>query len=1489
MARLRSPSRPPQTRTVGDRASRLETGPRRVEVPVLVDSAGNVWAPGSIDTTLRHQGRVVLAESPPPGLPEAIERTLRSTAAGLARPGAAGASTFLFAVDLPRGEFRYTESLPELPAEYALVEATTGLDLAARQAHLSHGGLLKGEPPEPRGHAVQVCLRALDPEAGFAARPGTIDVLRPAAGAGLRADPEVEEGETPADPLDPALVRLTAHGAGRTEALDRLASGLARTVVTVAGGATDKAFLAEVLDRLGAGAPAEPAWLDRLVASGEHLPHRGAEAALLAAAIADGETALDLDRARFLSSAARGRPELPPEGGHAVDLTYRGQLYGFRVLCLEPALYRVEVDGHPFEVGVGPRGRTGRALTLGRRRWQVRNDVQGNERRVEVDGIPHRVSLAVPGSGEGARTDSPGGAPVPARVRFDAPAGLAAPSSEGAARGDGLAEVRRLMLGYDFDPAEVERQLAALPAANPANAANPASEKEILRAVAVFAPFADIAALFRRQPDPGIADGARHSAEEYLGIYLRDLDARGAGLPASFLDRLRRALAHYGTPDLDRSPALEESLFRLALAHRRRARQVPPVLTLLERLLAAGGLEDAPALRDLLDRMIAETQGREPAVHDLAREVRYRGFDRPLLRAAGERIYASAEADLARLGAPGLSPEERAARIGALVECTEPLHRLLSQRFATQAGRAEPGAAALRPAILEVMLRRYYRIHPLTDVRPTASAAGQDFVRADYDHQVPVRVLATHAEHAQLAAALAAVRGEIESMERDGREVAVDLYLWRPAPASSGTPEDVAAEIAAHLAAPGFPAGLRRVAVSLSDPSGVEHFTFRPETGGTGGYAEDRLQRGLHPMMAQRLQLWRLGNFRLERSPAPEGTYLFHGVAADNPRDERLFALAEVRDLTPVRDASGLVVQLPQLEHLLMECLAGIRRFQSRRPAGERLEWNRVLLYAWPPVDLEPAELLGLVHRMAPLAFGLGLEKVAVRCRIPDRPGGALREWVLEISNPGEGERTIRFRKPSAALLKPLREYAQKVVELRRRGLVYPYEVVKRLAPRQETLAGRPAGSFVEHDLDAAGRLVPVDRPYGGNIANLVVGVVRSFTPRHPEGMARVILLADPSRGAGALGEPECRRILAALDLAAERGFPLEWFAISAGGEEPDGAARVLRRIVEHTRAGGEINLVVHGLNTGAQPFWNAAATTLLHTRGTLIMTPEGTMVLATAPTPATPATSETRIEADDDSRGRPERILGPHGPAQYFARDLGEACRMLLAHYEHTYRAPGERFPRPAPTTDPRDREIQESLEIGEGSPNAPDGAPPFEIRRFLAAVADQDHPTLERWYGMRDAELAVVWEAHLGGHPVCLVGFEAETLFPRAAKKVARAIGAASGNRPVVVLANLARFDGSPESLRAGQLEYGAEIGRALVEFAGPIVVVTAGPAGHAGHCRDGVSLVFSPALNAGIESAALGASPPAIPPQRLRPWLIEAVERGMEKTTKAPGLIP
>jgi len=1524
----------------------LPVGARRLEVPVLVDGRGSAWAPGALDVTLRLQGRTVVAETPPPGLSAERRRAVLATAAGLGQArGQAGASTVSFAADPRSGEIRFLETVPRLPAAYAAVEALTGLDLAALETHLSRGGGLDGDPPEARGHAFQVALSARDPEAGFVPTFGVVATLRLPAGAGLRADPAIDEGDGVDADGDPCLVRLTAWGRTRNESLLRLQRGLARTIVLVDGGATDKAFLAEILDRLEVeGGTDDSSWIERLVARGAHLPRRGADAALLAAAIATFDSELDLAKTRFFSSAGRGRPEVPREIGRAVELWHRGHAYLFRVARLGLRHYRLEVDGRTLDLRTDPPARTGRRLTCGGRSWHTsvssQQGAQGRDLLVEVDGIPHRVSrdagsvvrspapavvvsLAVQEGDtvadgqplavlEAMKVETSVLAPAAGRVRKvlvrkNAQVGAGAPllvlepmapvegfsdvpagSADTAARvrfdvcsatpaGDPLDEVRRLMLGYDLEPRAVQRLLAAgLPADGAEGRA-----REDRKADDILRTFVDIGSLFQHRPEAD-EEESRLTAEEYLFTYLRDPDARGEGLPAAFLGKLQGALGHYGVLSLDRSPDLEESLFRIAVSHQRMAQQVPPVLALLERRLEHPEPSGGEDLREILDRLVVETQGREPAVYDLARELRFRCFDQPILRAARQRILTAAEADLAALAA-GPTAEEREARIRALVECPQPLHEMLSQRFGS-------APLVLRHAMLEVMVRRYYRIRDLGAVT-FRTLDGFLFAAVTYEHRgARVDVFATHTGRADLTRAAAAVRllaAEPAEAPLDPREVVADLYCWDPQPPADD--ETTALALASLVEATGFPAHVSRIAFALNGPSGGLCFTFRrPEAPDGGvleaGFTEERLSRGIHPMLALRLQLWRLANFRLERLPAPRGIYLFHGVALENPHDERLFALAEVRDLTPVRDAEGRIAQFPQLEHTLSEALAGMRRFQSRRSAGQRLQWNRVLLAIWPPVDLQREELNGMVRRLTPLSEGLGLEKVAIRYRAPDRATGELRDVVMEIINPDASSMTLRFRRPAETPLKPLREYARKVVDLRRRGLVYPYEIVRSLTPRrEETQTDLPPGDFVEHDLDAGGGLAPVTRPYGANTANIVAGVVRNFTDRYPEGMARVILLGDPSRSMGSLAEPECRRVIAGLDLAERLGVPLEWFAVSAGArisvdsgtENMDWIARVLRRLVTFTQAGGEVNIVVPGINAGAQPYWNAEATMLMHTRGIVIMTPEGAMVL----TGKQALDYSGGVSAEDNlGIGGYERIMGPNGQAQYFARDLGDACRILLRHYEHAYVAPGERFPRPAATVDPRDRDVcpfphgGDFATVGEVFSEAtnPGRKKPFEIRRVMSAVIDQDHEPLERWYGMRDAEIAVVWDAHLGGHPVCLLGLESKplprlgfvpvygpdqwtggTLFPLSSKKVARAINAASGNRPLVVLANLSGFDGSPESMRQWQLEYGAEIGRAVVNFKGPIVFCVVS------RYHGGAFVVFSNALHDNMEVAALEGS--------------------------------
>ena len=78
------------------------------------------------------------------------------------------------------------------------------------------------------------------------------------------------------------------------------------------------------------------------------------------------------------------------------------------------------------------------------------------------------------------------------------------------------------------------------------------------------------------------------------------------------------------------------------------------------------------------------------------------------------------------------------------------------------------------------------------------------------------------------------------------------------------------------------------------------------------------------------MQLERLREFDLTRLPsADEEVYLFNCVARKNPADERLVAMGQVRDLTPLRDHEGRLVALPAAEDVLAACLDAIRKVQS--------------------------------------------------------------------------------------------------------------------------------------------------------------------------------------------------------------------------------------------------------------------------------------------------------------------------------------------------------------------------------------------------------------------------------------------------------------------------------------------------------------------------------------------------------------------------------
>ena len=122
-------------------------------------------------------------------------------------------------------------------------------------------------------------------------------------------------------------------------------------------------------------------------------------------------------------------------------------------------------------------------------------------------------------------------------------------------------------------------------------------------------------------------------------------------MPDRFRARLEHALAHYGVADLEPTPELHEALYRIFVAHQRRADHVAIITALLGQQLAdhRSAPQRAPGLRDLLDRLIDATYRPWPGIANMARSVRYRCFDEPIVVQARGEVDAAIIDDLALL------------------------------------------------------------------------------------------------------------------------------------------------------------------------------------------------------------------------------------------------------------------------------------------------------------------------------------------------------------------------------------------------------------------------------------------------------------------------------------------------------------------------------------------------------------------------------------------------------------------------------------------------------------------------------------------------------------------------------------------------------------------------------------------------------------------------------------------------------------------------
>jgi acetyl/propionyl-CoA carboxylase alpha subunit/acetyl-CoA carboxylase carboxyltransferase component len=1432
-------------------------GGRHLEVQVAADHAGTVWTLGLRDCSVQRRRQKVLEESAPVDVDDALRQRILTSAQRLCRAVEytnVGTVEFLLRPDT--GEFYFLEVNTRLQVEHTVTEAVTGVDLVKLQLDIAGGLTLTGEAPAPRGHAVEVRLNAEDPRRGFAPAPGRIVELRIPQGPSIRTDAGVVVGDTIAAEFDSMIAKVIAWGGDRTEALARLRRSLARSTAVVEGGTTNRRFLMALLDNAEIrGGHVDTTWLDRALAAGVLLDSPDAPVAMLVAGVEayrqDHADALE----QFTGQAAHGRIDEIDDATALIELEYEGDRRSLRVLKRGASDFAVTVDaqaadGVHVDVRFDVLGDYERRLSMGDREWPATVVTNGPLITVELGHSVYRVvrgygglvraesqcvvakmavtidQIVEPGDvlfiSEAMKMESPVIAPFAGRVtEIIADAGTMVGAGDPILRveaiedggADDTARLSFAEFGTGRPDAAADQQLMQLvlgrdldDAADTTTAARTVSFDNGLR---VLRAAANRLGLF--------TEGSEHPSTrpDLLLFAVRSPDRIDDVAPADFVARLRCMLDHYGVTEIAQGTALTDALYDIWRAESRLDRIAQVSAILLQGWLALDHDPDRSAeSADVLDELTAATEVTHPTVADLARAVRHR-----------------------------------------LVAHPASLDRRLA---ATAAAGGEPGAVALEGLIRRV--HRHRRFATFTALPTRDDVVGIRSARTDGAETVAVIAVSGHQD--RLGDMLATAAGALEPKG----PADVEIVLGDADPDAAALAADVAAAFPARdglsIVVTWWPAGSedqaprRHRAFATAD----RHVTVADGTA------------GLHPATADRLELWRLDDFTVDALDAPDGIHLLRVVAKENSQDERLIALLEVVDLDGTADG------YPALRSQLSQAAIAIRTARAALRDPSTSLSNRIVIYAAPAWTVTDAELQAVIAKVLPLTRGLGLEKVIVSVRTTERATGEPVEEIIHITTPPTVGVMIGRTKPSPSRMRPMSEYRRRVVAMQRRGLVYPYEIVELLVGTGTTHTELPTGEFTEYDYTGE-RFGPVDRPRGQNTARVVTGVVDSLPDGGTEPIRRVLILNEPSRDLASLGEPECLRIIAAIELAAESGVPVEWYAVSSGAriamdsgtENLDWTAAVLRRIIEFTQAGGEINVVVVGVNVGAQSYFDAEATMLMHTSGVLIMVGRSAMVL----TGKQALEFSGGVAAEDNAGiGGYQRIAGPNGQAQFWVPDVESACALLFQHYESSLPFGAHRE-----TSDPLDRDIT-SYPHGSGSfeyvgdifssAHNPDRKLPFDIRSVMSAVRDQDAPPLERWTGWRDAENVVAWDTRLGGYAVSLVGIEssnlrrrlprpvdgpdswtAGTLFPQSSKKLARVINGASGRRPLVVLANLSGFDGSPESMRTLQLEYGAEIGRAIVNFRGPIVFTVIS------RYHGGAYVVFSKSLNAGMEVAAVEGS--------------------------------
>ncbi|WP_457852312.1 ATP-binding protein [Microbispora bryophytorum] len=393
-------------------AEPLLEGARHIEVQILADAHGTVWALGERECSIQRRHQKVIEEAPSPAVTPELRRELSEAAIRTARAiGYQGAGTVEFL--LSDEGFFFLEMNTRLQVEHPVTECVYGVDLVRLQIEVAEGAHLAALPPSPVGHAIEARLYAEDstgrPQSGVLHSfeiPGVDGEF--GLGARLRLDSGVLSGSEIGVHYDPMLAKVVSYGRDRAEAARRLADALARA--RIHGLTTNRDLLVGVLrhpDFLSGAL--DTGFLDRHPApaplAGPEAVRLSALAAALAGAAANRAAARRDGVLGGLPSGWRNVPSQPQravfhaEDGGRLEIAYRLTRDGMRaegfddvtLVAVDPGRVVLETAGlrHAFEVAAYPGVRPGAVHV---------DSPLGPVRLTPVERLPEPAARVTPGA-----------------------------------------------------------------------------------------------------------------------------------------------------------------------------------------------------------------------------------------------------------------------------------------------------------------------------------------------------------------------------------------------------------------------------------------------------------------------------------------------------------------------------------------------------------------------------------------------------------------------------------------------------------------------------------------------------------------------------------------------------------------------------------------------------------------------------------------------------------------------------------------------------------------------------------------------------------------------------------------------------------------------------------------------------------------------------------------------------------------------------------